>query len=246
MKTHCDIIRDLLPLYADDACSDESRRLVDEHLQECPDCVSVLEKLKDSEIEEGLKTEKTAVIEYGAKKFRKRSATVGSTVSGLFMIPILACLVINLATGANMGWFFIVLASLAVAASVILVPILVPEDKLFWTFCAFCVSVTILLGVTCIATRGSWFWIASSATLFGLGLVFLPFVIRAKPLQKWVGGTNKALLVIAADMVLFLNMMTAISVTRSLRGNGLLLAIGCVAGIALAALEVYRKRGNKE
>ena len=123
MKTHCDIIRDLLPLYADDACSDESRRLVDEHLQECPDCVSVLEKLKDSEIEEGLKTEKTAVIEYGAKKFRKRSATVGSTVSGLFMIPILACLVINLATGANMGWFFIVLASIAVAASVILVPI---------------------------------------------------------------------------------------------------------------------------
>ena len=41
-------------------------------------------------------------------------------------------------------------------------------------------------------------------------------------------------------------MMTAISVTRSLRGNGLMLAIGCVAGIALAALEVYRKRGNKE
>ena len=246
MKTHCDIIRDLLPLYADDACSDESRRLVDEHLQECPDCTNVLEKLKDSEIEEGLKTEKNAVIEYGAKKFRKRSATVGSTVSGLFMIPILACLVINLATGANMGWFFIVLASLAVAASVILVPIMAPQDKLFWTLCAFCVSVILLLGVVCLVTHGSWFWIASSATLFGLALVFLPFAIRAKPLQKWVGGTNKAVIVIVADMVLFLNMMTAISVTKSLRGNGWMLVIGCVAGIALAALEVYRKRGNKE
>jgi len=246
MKVNCNIIRDLLPLYADDACSKESRCMVDEHLQECPDCANMLEKLRNCEIEEGLLTEKSAVIEYGAKEFKKRTATVGSTVSGLFMIPILACLVINLVTGAGMGWFFIVLAALAVAASLILVPILVPEDKLFWTFCAFCASLMLLLGVTCLVSRGSWFWIASSASLFGLGLIFLPFVIRAKPLRKWVEGRNKALLVIAADMVLFLNMMLAIGLSRSLQQNRWLLTIGCVAGIALAVLEVYRKRGNDE
>lgn len=38
MKTNCDIVQDLLPLYCDDACSAESRRLVDEHLHQCPDC----------------------------------------------------------------------------------------------------------------------------------------------------------------------------------------------------------------
>ena len=45
MKTDCNIIRDLLPLYADDVCSKESRALVDEHLQECPDCLEELVNL---------------------------------------------------------------------------------------------------------------------------------------------------------------------------------------------------------
>ena len=42
MKTSCGVIRDLLPLYADDACSEESRTLVEEHLAECPACAEEL------------------------------------------------------------------------------------------------------------------------------------------------------------------------------------------------------------
>ena len=48
---------------------------------------AALEKLKNTEIEEDLKYEKDAVIEYGTRKFKKRSATVGGTLAGLFMIP---------------------------------------------------------------------------------------------------------------------------------------------------------------
>ena len=246
MKFNCDLIRDLLPLYADDACSDESRRVVETHLQECPGCAHELERLRNSEIEAELRTEKTAVIEHGAREFKKRSATVGSTLASLFMIPILVCLIINIASGAGMGWFFIVLAGLAVAASLILVPILAPESKLFWTLCAFTVSLMVLLGVVCLVTGGKWFWIASSASLFGLGVVFLPFAIRAKPVQQWIGKSNKALLVIAADIVLFLNMMTAINVSRHMTRNGVALGIGVAAGAALAALEIIRKRGDRQ
>ena len=239
----CEIIRDLLPLYADDACSRESRELVEEHIKECPGCAEELEKLKNTEIEEDLKYEKDAVIEYGTRKFKKRSATVGGTLAGLFMIPILACLIINIFTGAGLGWFFIVLASLAVAASLILVPVMAPEDKAFWTFCAFCVSLVALLGVVCLVSRGRWFWIASSASLFGLGVIFLPFAIRAKPLRKWVAGRNKALIVFVSDLVLFLNMMDAILLRRLSGASSAVLTIGCIAGIALVALEIIRKRG---
>ena len=246
MKIPCNVIRDLIPLYADDACSAESRRMVDEHLEECPECGRMLSRLKNSEIETDLAMEKRDVIEYGAKQFKKRSATVGSTVSGVFMIPILVCLIINLTTGAGMGWFFIVLSALLVAASLILVPILMPEDKAFWTFCAFCASLVVLLGITCTVSGGDWFWVASSASLFGLGLIFLPFVIRARPLKKWIGSSSKALIVVASDIVLFLNMMTAINMHRHLTGNSSLLAIGCLAGVALAALEIMRKRGDKQ
>lgn len=43
----CDIIRDLLPLYAEDLCSQDSRRLVEAHLAGCPDCRAALEELKE-------------------------------------------------------------------------------------------------------------------------------------------------------------------------------------------------------
>ena len=47
----CDVIRDLLPLYADEACSEKSRALVNEHLLDCADCRDMLHRLKETEIE---------------------------------------------------------------------------------------------------------------------------------------------------------------------------------------------------
>ena len=37
MKYPCDLIRDLLPLYQDGVCSEESRAAVEEHLRGIPD-----------------------------------------------------------------------------------------------------------------------------------------------------------------------------------------------------------------
>lgn len=49
MKMSCDIIRDLLPLYAEGMVSNASRDMVDEHLCECDACVKELGKLKKAE-----------------------------------------------------------------------------------------------------------------------------------------------------------------------------------------------------
>ena len=48
MSKNCDMIKDLLPLYADDVCSDESRKAVEEHIKECAECKGELEKLRRS------------------------------------------------------------------------------------------------------------------------------------------------------------------------------------------------------
>ena len=45
----CSVIRDLLPLYADGNCSDETRKLVEEHIASCPECKAKIEVLKNSE-----------------------------------------------------------------------------------------------------------------------------------------------------------------------------------------------------
>lgn len=246
MKVECDVIRDLLPLYADDACSDRSREMVAEHLLECPDCRDMLKKLKETEIETDLQAEKNAVIQYGAKRFKRRSAAVGSVISGLFMIPILVCLIINVRSGPALDWFFVVLASLGVAASLIIVPLMVPEDKLFWTFCAFCASLMALLGVVSLYSHGSWFPVASSASLFGLAVVFLPFVIRARPARRLMGKANPWVVVLGLDTALFVNMMNMIASHGKITLQSILFTLGVIAGIGLVVTEIMRKRGTKE
>lgn len=241
MKTDCEVIRDLLPLYVDEICSDTSREMVTEHLEECGECREMLQKLRETEIENDLKNEKQDVIEYGVRKFKQLSAKTGTTVSGLFMIPILAVLILNLIAGSGMGWFLIVLAAMTVAASVTLVPIFVRESKLFWTFCAFTVSVILLLGITCLVTRGNWFGIASSAVLFGFSVCFLPFAIKAKPLRKWMENQNRALIVIGTDVVLFLNMMNMIRLHNN-GGLGFWTTAGIVAAATLAVLYVIKRQ----
>uniref|UniRef100_UPI0006CFB5FC zf-HC2 domain-containing protein n=1 Tax=Clostridium sp. NkU-1 TaxID=1095009 RepID=UPI0006CFB5FC len=34
----CEVIKDLLPLYAQDLCSEESKIIVNEHISTCSDC----------------------------------------------------------------------------------------------------------------------------------------------------------------------------------------------------------------
>ena len=44
----CEIVEDLLPLYVDDICSEESRNLVEEHIEHCDECKKQLEYMKEN------------------------------------------------------------------------------------------------------------------------------------------------------------------------------------------------------
>ena len=246
MNRECEIIRDILPLYVDSACSDASREIVEDHLKECPDCAAYLEEIRSSEAEDDLKDEKALVIRHQARRFKRRSAAVGSIISALFMIPILVCLIVNLTSGRTLDWFFVVVAGMMVAASVTVVPIVAPESKLFWTFCAFCLSLIVLLAVCCLYSHGNWFFVASSASLFGLSVLFLPFAIKAKPLRPWVQGHNKALLVLAVDGILFGNMMNVISMHQKGFGFTMLVAVLVIAALGLVVANVMVKGRNEQ
>ena len=242
MKMECEVIRDLLPLYADQACSDQSRALVNEHLLDCADCRDMLQRIRENEIENGLKNEKDSVLQYGVRQFKKRTAAVGSAVSGALIVPILICLYLF---GSPMGWIDIVLAALCVAASVSVVPIMVQEDKLFWMFCAFTASLMLLLAVICIHGRGSWFWIASSASLFGIAAVGLPFVLKARPMKKLLGNSNPWIVLAGIDIALFVNMMNMISAHGKITIGTILFSVGVFAGIGLLVREIGKRMGTK-
>ena len=215
MKYNCDLISDLLPLYKDDICSESSKKIVEEHIAECPDCRKILNSLNDVTIDEKIVKEKEQVIDSQAKFFKRKSALAGSIIALIFAIPILVCLIVNLATGAGLTWFFIVLAGILVAASLIVVPLMVPKNKMFTTMASFTLATVILLAVIAVYSRGGWFFIAAAATLFGLTLIFAPFIVCRRPVADYLKN-NKGLAIMCAYTATFVLMMLCIGLTVGL------------------------------
>lgn len=48
MDISCKIIEDLLPLYIDGVCSEESKEVVEEHLSECSRCEEMFKQMKST------------------------------------------------------------------------------------------------------------------------------------------------------------------------------------------------------
>ena len=46
MKLSCKVIEDMLPMYFDKVCSEESSLLIEEHLKDCPYCSHILSELR--------------------------------------------------------------------------------------------------------------------------------------------------------------------------------------------------------
>ena len=78
MDKNCNIIRDLLPLYAEDLLSEDSRALVENHLEGCEECKQELESIK-KDIRIPTPCEQTKIIEAfvaGMKKYKNHIFTI--------------------------------------------------------------------------------------------------------------------------------------------------------------------------
>ena len=205
----CNVVQDVLPLYHDRVCSAASSALVESHLADCPACRAVWEKMQAEGCEKDLWKETGQVVLHQAKAQRRKALIAGSWIGGILCIPVLVCLIVNLAVGRALDWFFIVLASLLVFASLTVVPLLAEKHKTFCTMGAFTSSLLLLLGVCALYTGGGWFWVTASSVLFGLAVAFMPFVACLGP---WDGfwKRNKGLLVFGVDTLLLVNMLVTI------------------------------------
>ena len=93
MKLPCKVIEDMLPMYYDGLCSDETGGLVAEHLEDCPDCRRMLEDLKSevalpNEPVDDLKP--LADIQAQWKKEKRRSMRKGIRATLAVLLAILA------------------------------------------------------------------------------------------------------------------------------------------------------------
>ena len=116
MKTNCKVIEDLLPLYIDEVCSDESKRLVEEHLEECDACSAKLNAQKatitvDKEkIEQNLKAKDPFKKIRRTQSYSKVGAGLGALIGlvsslglGVFEHPRRGNIGENIGAGAGLG-----------------------------------------------------------------------------------------------------------------------------------------------
>lgn len=214
MNKQCEIVRDLLPLYIDDACSVSSAQMIESHLPECDECTQIYQSMKNDDYDKVLQLEKDNVIAHHAKTQTRKTLIAGAGIAGILCIPILVCLIVNLAVGHALSWFFIVLTSLIVVASLTVVPLVVEKQRGLATLFSFTVSLLLLLLTCAIYTNGHWFLLVATSVVFGLSVVFMPYIAYTLPLPK-ICANNKGLLIIGVDTILFVIMMVFIGLYQN-------------------------------
>ena len=92
MNIDCRVIGDLLPLYADESCSDASRALVDDHLKTCPRCRETLARMKSEQFLPAAQViDPPAVADYAQKvKHRRQKRGTLLTVGVIVLIVLLS------------------------------------------------------------------------------------------------------------------------------------------------------------
>lgn len=126
---------------------------------------------------------------------------------GLYGLSLLVCFICNLAIQHTLNWFFIVLASEAVAFPLTAVPVLVKKNCGLWTLGAFDFSLNLLLLVCRIYAGGNWLAITFFAVALGFAVVVLPLVIRQIPQPRTL-SSHKTLICFTVDTLLLFALVT--------------------------------------
>jgi hypothetical protein len=95
-KVSCEIIKDMLPLYYDEVCSGDSKKMVEEHLSKCNNCKMELENIKDeihipknNMIENRTDSNVIKNISTSWKRLRLKSFIKGGIISALLLTVII-------------------------------------------------------------------------------------------------------------------------------------------------------------
>lgn len=100
MSKQCKIVEDLLPLYHDGICSEESRQMVEEHLSQCEHCRKLLKQIDGELVSPSVKDADIKPLEginKAVKKGKKKALIAG--------ISITLAVVLILFAGVSIRWY---------------------------------------------------------------------------------------------------------------------------------------------
>lgn len=108
MKFSCNLIRDLIPLYCDEICSEESRKAVEEHMEECQECREFCYEMKQAALvqesirDKSYEDQQIASMKKIRKKWKKKNfafGTIGIIIGSVIAGVVLKLLMISGAFG---------------------------------------------------------------------------------------------------------------------------------------------------
>ena len=112
-----------------------------------------------------------------AKKWRTLSMSWSLFFYIAYAVALIPCFICNLAINKTLSWFWIVLSALILAFTFTNIPKLIKKHKLIFVPLSMYLAFVLLIGVCCIYTGGSWFFIPTIAVFLGLMMVFAPIYI---------------------------------------------------------------------
>lgn len=92
---NCNIVKDLIPLYIDGCCSEESEKAVEEHIRDCDDCKRLLEDMKSSS--------DVITVSESPKTFSKLNDWKASVLQSILLFFSFALITIGVALEARTG-----------------------------------------------------------------------------------------------------------------------------------------------
>lgn len=208
----CAVVRDLLPLYIDGACSAASVAMVEAHLADCPACRQLATDLKAAEIETEMDAEKAGVLARHRRAERRTAWRAGVIIAWLLMIPVVIAAVVALLGGAEAGVPVVLAAAMALVASLTVVPMMAKQNRLAKAILVGTAAV-VLIEIAVGAFYGGAIIDTVAGTIFGISLVFLPLAIRGMALPP-VLADKKALVIIAWDTLWLYLTILAVSLAN--------------------------------
>ena len=209
-KNTCEIVQDLLPLYVDGICSEASKELVRRHLAECPRCKEEVKRLKDMEIEEVIDNERNKVLQHHAKKEQSAAWRAGAIIAVILFIPVMIATIFAAAGDTDIGTVLVLTASMILAAALIVIPLMSKKNRFAKVILASTGAIVLIELFMNRFFEGGSFLQLVVPTIFGISVVFFPFLVKGTKLPEKV--SNKKLLIVMCWDTLWLY-LTVLAVT---------------------------------
>ena len=177
-------------------------------------------------------------LEKQAQKYQRIKQGYRHIMLALYGLSLLICFICNLAIQHTLSWFFIVLASEAIAFSLTVMPALVSKNHGLWTLGSFYLSLNLLLLICRIYAGGNWLAVTFCAITLGFAVIFLPQVLLIFALvtvSELMMGSPARLLPVDYPVVLYGITLPwlCMVVIRYLRVNPFFKASICAAGTGI-------------